>query len=303
MADTTRIITSLTHELRQTCEQGLVISADILFYAESTHGLGPAELESVLQDRDSEAGEELRALALTPDMHLRRRLEPLLKADSALGQEELEALVSGLVQNLSAFHLVIPGVASFDLAFQRSDVEYLVAKCYFDRSIDPQLARALDNRLPAETVIACRLVLRCRGHAYGARKRDFLCSYIEKSRSRTDRFVELFTLMVELLAQMEDGDPIEEYLLGRRRQLIKTLRVIREFEQKRDHYSMEYLMMQRYPIPHESEEQVLEQLEMVTMITDVILNLPADPSLQVDVRELGAYGRRADMSQIIRKLS
>ena len=117
-----------------------------------------------------------------------------------------------------------------------------------------------------------------------------------------DKILDLFTLMVTLLAQRQENEGIEEYLLGRRRQLIKKLREIREFEQKRDHYSMEYLMMQRYPIPHESEEQVLDQLRMVTVITDVILGLPPDPSFQAELRNLGTYGCRTDISDIIRML-
>lgn len=303
MAGESGITTILAHELQRLCEQGIVISPEILFYAESTYGLGPADIESALRDSDFEAHEELLALVLTPDIQMRRTLEPLLEPESTLGPDDLKTLVFSLGQRITAFHLVIPETTTFDLPVEQSDLEYFVTKCYFDRGIDPILGKVLEEFLKPETTIACRLVLRCRGDVYAGRKRDFLCRFVEKSRSHEDQYVELFTLMVTLLAQIKDEDPIEECLLGRRRHLVKTLRDIREFEQKREHYSMEYLMMQRYPIPHESEEQVLAQLQMVMTITDSILELPPDPSLGAYFRDLGVHGRRAGLSEIIRKLS
>ena len=294
---------SLEHELLRLVEQGIKISEDVLFYAESTCGLLPAEIESVLGDPEFEQRDELLALILTPDMEMRATLEPLLPPSPACSSAELETLADHLGSKLGEFYLLIPGGSGFTLAIERGDIDYFVGKFYFDRALDPTLVEMLDRLFPPEEVIACRLVLRCRGDVYTESEKEYLCRFIEKSGAYGDQIIDLFTLMVTLLAHRSKNEGIEEYLLGRRRQLIKKLRDIREFEQKRDHYSMEYLMMQRYPIPHESEEQVLDQLRMVTVITDLILGLPPDPSFQAELRNLGTYGRRTDVSDIIRMLS
>ncbi len=294
---------SLEHELLRLIKQGIVVSPDILFYAESTWGLRPEEIESAFFYQLFEERYEMLAMILTPTTQMRGILEPLLRSAPAWSPSELKTLVFSLWSNIEAWQLQVPGVASFNLPVEQGDLEYFVGKFYFDRDIDPKLIAALDEFFPAETVISCRLVLRCRGDTYGAKEKDFLRRFVEKSRAHQDQMIDLFTLMVTLLAQMQEHETIEDYLLGRRRQLIKRLKEIREFEQKRDHYSMEYLMMQRYPIPHESEEQVLEQLHMVSMITDSILGLPPDPSFQKELRNLGAYGRRTDISRITKMLS
>ena len=294
---------SLEHELLRQIEQGIIVSPDILFYAESTCGLRPEEVESALRDPQFEERDELLALILTPDMQMRKILEPLIRIAPAWSSSEIETLVCRLRSSIEALHVQVPGVASFNLPVEQGDLEYFVSKFYFDRDIDPTLIAALDEFFPSETVISCRLVLRCRGDTYGAIEIDFLCRFIEKSRAHQDQMIDLFTLMVTLIAQMQEHQTIEDYLLGRRRQLIKRLKEIREFEQKRDHYSMEYLLMQRYPIPHESEEQVFDQLQMVTLITDSILGLPPDPSFQKELRNLGTYGRRTDISYILKMLS
>ena len=293
----------LERELLRLVEKGIVISTDVLFYAESTCGLMPADFETALRDPHFEERDELLALILTPDMQMRAALEPLLLPSPACSAVELETLVDNLNSKIEGFRLLIPGGTSFNLPIEKSDIEYFVGKFYLDRALDPILVATLDELYPAEKVITCRLILRCRGDVYTDNQNDFLCRFIVKSGAYEDQIIDLFTLMVTILAQMPEHEAIEEYLLGRRRQLIKKIREIREFEQKKEHYSMEYLMMQRYPIPHESKEQILDQLQMVTMITDLILGLPPDPSYQAELRNLGIYGRRTDISDIIRTLS
>lgn len=293
----------LEQELLRLVKKGLVLSEDIMFFAESTCGLSPEQIEAALKDPQFEVREELLALIFTPDVAMRTALEPLLRAEPALSRAQIEALVSSLSRKVTVLHLLIPEMTRFDLSVERGDLDYLVSKLYLDRPIDLKLVSTLNKYLPQETVTACRLVLRCRNATYSPIKRDFLCGFIEKGRAHDELFIQLFTLVVSLLTEMNDDGSIEEYFLGRRRQLIKTLREIKEFKKKRDHYSMEYLMMQRYPVPHESEEQILNQLQMVTTITDAILGLPPDPSFQADFRNLGTYGRRQDLSTIIRVLS
>ena len=303
MGENTGSGASLEHELLRLVEQGIEISEDVLFYAESTCGLLPAEIESELRDVEFEQRDELLALILTPDMKMRTILEPLLLPSPSCSPAELETLVDRLSSNIGELYLLVPGGSGFKLPIERGDIDYFVGKFYFDRALDPTLVEMLDRLFPPEVVISCRLVLRCRGDVYTESEKEYLCQFIEKSGGHGDQIIDLFTLMATLLAHRPKNEAIDEYLLGRRRKLIKKLREIREFQQKRDHYSMEYLMMQRYPIPPESEEQVLDQLRLVTMITDVILGLPPDPSFQAELRNLGTYGRHTDISEIIRMLS
>ncbi len=283
--------------------KGLVLSEEILFFAESTCGLSPAGLDAALRDPQFEERQELLALILTPDMDMRGALEPQLSAEAIYTSADVTALALDLWREIDALHIYVPGGHRFSLPVDRSDVDYFVSKLYLDRRIDERLVALLNEIFTSETVIASRLMLRCRGDSLSNDKLDFIRSFIEKSQPYEEVFLKLFRLALKLLAEINESISIEDYFLGRRRQLITKLKEIRAFEQKRDHYSMEYLMMQRYRVPHESQEQIMDQLQMLTTITDAILGLPPDPSLHTDFRDLGTFGSAAAVADIIRALS
>lgn len=303
MGDKTGRLELAEEKLLHLLGEEITVSEEILFFAESTCGLYPEELESALKDPRFEEREALLALILTPDMAVRKAVETLLPTEPACTSTEIDVLVDNLAHQIDALHLRLADRHRFALPVESDDLGYYVAKLYLDRSISQGLIEALNECFSPETVIACRLAIRFRGDAHSVEDTDFLRHFITKSQAYEELFVELFSLVLLLLAERGEAESIEEYFLSRRRQLIKTLREIKEFEQKRDHYSMEYLMMQRYRVPHESEEHTLGQLQILTIVTDAILGLPPDPSLQADFRNLGTYGRGTDMSDIIRVLS
>lgn len=284
-------------------KEGIVLSEDTLFFAESTCGLSPAEIEAALADPELEERDELLALIFTPEMGMRAVLEPLLGAEPIYNSAELNVLTLKLAEKIDTAHVLLPDGKRFNVPIEHHDIDYFVTKLYLDRPIDDRLIALLNEFFSRETVIDSRLMLRCRGNTLSIGKLDFLYGFIEKSQSYEEIFLDLFGLVLTLLAEIKEPVSIEEYLLDRRRQLIKTLREIREFERKREHYSMEYLMMQRYPVPHESQEQVVDQLQMLTTLTDAILGLPPDPSLQPEFRNLGTYGSGANITNIFRVLS
>ena len=303
MGDKTRRLEPVEEKLLHLLGEEITVSEEILFFAESTCGLDPEELESALKDPRFEEREALLALIFTPDMGVRTALEPLLPAEPAYTSTEIDVLVDNLAHQIDALHLLLADKIRFALPVESDDLGYYVAKLYLDRSISQEIIEALTQCFSPETVVACRLVIRFRGNTHSVEETDFLRHFITKSRAYEEIFAELFSLVLLLLAERGEAESIADYFLSRRRQLIRTLREIREFEQKRDHYSMEYLMMQRYRVPHESEEHTLGQLQMLTIVTDAILGLPPDPSLQADFRNLGTYGRGTDLSDIIRVLS
>lgn len=303
MGDETGIIEHVEQELLRLLKMEIPVHEDILFFAESTCGLSPEELESALKNPRFDEREALLALILTPDMGVRRALEPLLSAEPACTRKEIALLAGKLGQQISKLHLELAGRCRFYLPAEPEDLKYYIAKLYLDRPINHGIVDALTECFPSETVIDCRLAIRFRADAPSVEEAEFLCNFITKSKAYEEIFVDLFSFVLILLADMGDDESIEEYFLSRRRRLIKILKEIKEFEHRRDHYSMEYLMMQRYRVPHQSEEHTLGQLQMLTIVTDAVLGLPPDPSFQAEFKNLGTYGCGADISDVIRALS
>ncbi len=293
---------SVENKIIRLLENGLVLSEETLFFAESTYGLQPSMLAGALQDPGFEERDGLLALILSPEMSMRTTLEPLL-ADLVFSAPELTESAANIRQQISSVDFSLSAGVVFSLFIDLEDISYLVKKLYLDRAIDKKIDRALRQNFSEQTVIESRIVLRCRGDSFCVKHRNFICRFIEKCGLFEDGFIKHFTLLLALLAEISETDPIENHLLSRKHQLIKTIKDIREFEKKREQYSMEYLMMQRYRVPHESEEELLKQLYLLRTITETILGLPADPSIEAEFRHLGSYRSSSDVEKVIRVLS
>ncbi|MEJ2057256.1 MAG: hypothetical protein P8X39_05395, partial [Desulfofustis sp.] len=273
-----------------------------LFFAESTYGLKPAELAKTLRDDSFEEREVLLSLVLSPGYGMRQAIEPLL-ADSAVPVGSPDQLSAAVSQRIESLTFRLPGGEAQVLEVGREEITYLIDKLYLDRTIEPTIDAALRRIFSPETLIDARLVLRCRGDTFSPVKLDFLVHFIECCGSFEDSFIELFSFLLTLIAEAGEDDSIENHLRESSRGIVETIKKIRIFEEKRERYSMEYLMMQRYPVPHESEDEMLKQLRLLSTITETILGLPPEPTLRLNHKELGRYRSTADIEQLINDLS
>ncbi len=302
MAGTKRRIEDLAEKITELLRSGIVLGQDVLFFAESTYGLLADRLADALQDHLFEERDTLLALMFFPSMQVRLALEPLLDTDGC-SESEVQRLDSLIFRDVSTTDFILPDGGSFTREIEPHEIGLFVDKLYLTRAIDAEILAALTTCFTEETVLRSRLALRCREDSLTGKKLAFICRFIEKSGSFEQDFLDLFALALSLLSEIADDEPIEPYFLKCRRTLSKTLKDIREFARKRDHYPMEYLMMQRYQVPHESEEQTLKKLQLLTTITDTILGLPADPSVHPDCKYRDPSGSGSEGKKIFRVFS
>ena len=293
---------SLEEEIISLLRQGIDLPDETLSFAASTYGLSPSTIGEALSDRNFEEREVLLSLLLTPGYAMREALEPHLSevVGPIKTHDQLATAVSSEIQTITVRP---PGGEAFVLDVGREEITYFIDKLYLEREIDPSIDKAVRRVFSAGTVLSVRLILRCRGDKFSSKKRDFLVHFIDRCESYEEKFIELFSLLLTLVAEVAADGPIEEYLLEHKRSVVETIRKIRLFEKKRERYSMEYLMMQRYPVPHESEEEMLNRLYLLTTITETILGLPPEPLVRPDHKELGHFRSAADIEQLINDLS
>jgi hypothetical protein len=286
-------------------ESGLVVFRDTLFFAESTYGLGGEELECALSDPEFEDRNIILELVFFPDRQLRSIVERTLN-DSIFSREHEERIIEELVRVQKSVQLRIPDSGlSFQVPVTRSLLASMVEKLYILRVPDQKIFSALGESVSPEIALSAKILLRCRGDRFSDTSRYFLCRLIEKVSDKGHDFEKLFHLSLVFLAEMGQQTSAEAYFLEQKRVLADKLRNIREFERRKEQYGMEYLMMQRYQVPHESEDDVLERLQLLTTITDDLLGL-LPPSVQhIQQRSLGEFNSKQDqdMDKLFRTLS
>ena len=293
----------LNCKIEKLLEIGLTVPEETLFFAESTYGVQPATLAISLGDQEFEGQETLLDLLFFPDFKIRLAVEPYL-IEHSFSTEDVRTLVKDLNKKISSIRFILPdGDNGFYWPIEQGNLQLFIGKLYIDRNMDATLSALLLEGFTVGTALTARIIMRCRGDSLGSEKLAFLIEFVEKSSAFSDHFSELFEFCLSLIAETAEDELLPAYFLKRKQDMIKTISDIRDFEQKHEQYSMEYLMMQRYPVPHDSEDEVWRQLKMLTIITDNIFGFKPDPSILSDYQNLGIFNPQADMGKIIRSLS
>jgi hypothetical protein len=296
-------IKNLAHVLGEVLERGIAVPEDTLYFAESTYGLGHRSLVSALSDPDFEGTEALKELVFSPGEDVRTIVEPLVPLEG-MPEKDFAGLVTCLLDAVRSLDLVVDnGACLYPVDLDRDALAIFISKLYLERPLDARVTAALEASFPVASVMSSRVLMRTRNDLFGEHKRTFMCRFIARSEPYQDRFRDLLGIVLAALAEIDDTRPIESYLLQKRRGLISRLREIRHFHGKRDQYSMEYLMMQRFRIPPESEEEVLGRLFLLSTVTDLILGLPPDPTVRIESEDLGAFGADINIPLLIKRLS
>jgi hypothetical protein len=171
------------------------------------------------------------------------------------------------------------------------------------RELDPLIVTALDDQLPVEIATRSKVYMRCRNFSFSEEARRFLQTFVYKAAHRTEEFEGLAELLLTLTTHVPPRMTINEYLFEQREYQQQRVRDIEEFTKKTEHYGMEYLMMQNYPVPHESEEEVAELLQKYTIIIEEVLELQNPKERYLSRRDLGNFDTENDLQRLFKSLS
>ncbi len=139
----------IADHLRVVMSHGLTISEDILFFAETTYGLGAADIACALTDPDFEDREIILGLVIFPDSSTRMAVEMII-GDSRFTSEDEKKIIETLLGEEKVVQLRMPGSdASFQVSLTCRLITTLVEKLYLLRVPDRQICAALNEHLAA----------------------------------------------------------------------------------------------------------------------------------------------------------
>jgi hypothetical protein len=282
---------------------GLVVDRQIGEFAESAYGLDAADLEAVLQDVEHDAHEPLLHLIFSPSEQLRRDVEGFLCA-AAIDQAGVAALAERLDQSRESVPISVADAAvTVQLPFDRVPVQQFLDRLALDRRLDERLCTALQEMLDDDQLLAARTLLRRSKVRLTASASELFRTLVRWSGSRRERFGALFELLVTLAGEKPAGIELEHYLFEKRRHTLKTLHEVETFARKSEQYGLELLLMQRYPVPPESEEMVHRELALLDELIFDALRLEPPPGEPQRQREYGRADVDADQERLLRTLS
>ena len=288
--------------LTQLLRDGLTVSAETLFFAESTYGITEEGFETAIKDSCFEEREILINMLFFPTQKMREQLEPFLVA-GPFGEDEIQYLAEEIASDIREIRIRLPSVSGFSWAVGQEAINHFINKLYMTRALDPAITAALDDQLLEEIATRLKVYMRCRNIGFSEDARRFLLTFVDKAADRVEEFQGLAELLMTLTTQLPPQMTITEYLFEQREYQKKRLSDIEEFAKKTEQYGMEYLMMQNYPVPHESEEKVSELLHMHNIIIEEVLHLQNPKENYINRRDLGNFDSEKDLQRLFKSLS
>lgn len=283
-------------------EQGLEITPDVIFFADSTYGMSSRELQDALADPDFDEIDTFMDLIFHPDEKARLGIEQML-CELGFEKDDEKMIANQIFSNCNMVPLFFDGRSrTFKFPVTRELVSNYISRLYIDRK-NEDAVEALHANLPEQTALSASVRLRCLRRQLPERTNSFLCFFIARAKKRSVDFPELFELLLNLLGDMPENENIEAYLLLCRSRIKKMVEDIVQFEKKKNQYSMEYLMMQKYQVPHESEEVMSDRLRLINIIINDVLGIISRPQPSVGQEDLGSFNSSVDMEKLIRTLS
>ncbi len=292
----------ITELLSGMLKEGLAVTEETLFFMESTYGISPEELEGVAGDPCFEDRHMVINLLFSPTQKMRQKLEPLLVA-GPLTEDDIRRVGGKIAGEISEVSMYMPAGSSFSWSVNDEAIDHFVEKFYMGRDLDPLFVPVLQAQLPEELATRVKVYMRCRNFIFSDQARLFMLMCIDRAADRAELFESTFELLLTLASQVPPQMTIVEYLHEQREYQKKRLCDIEEFEQNNQRYGLEYLLMQNYQVPHESEENVSALLHQLDLIIDELLELHNPIERYISRRNLGTFDSNDDLGKLFRSLS
>ncbi len=270
-------------KIKQRWEKRHVLSNDTLFFLESTFSISEAfQLKDAMEQEDFPDRAIILEMILFPEQSMRLAVEPLLDSEG-LKAEQVSGIVKYITNKSPRLTVGFPNEkAAITIKIPADQIELSISRLFLTHPVDPDICQMFEANYPTSTGLHCRVLLRCGNISFKKEKKQFLKRFILQAQKQYDGFNDLFELFLVILSDVPESVSPESYFLKRQAQEKNLLDCIRRFEEKRDRFGMEYLMMSRYQVPTDSMENVAQRLKKLALINDILDIRPlARPSLPV----------------------
>lgn len=245
-------------------QNGLVLGGDALHYMDSVAGCGdPAELPAILCDEDHPEQRSLLELVYFPDLAARMELEPILRCHTFYSEDLAQIAQQAL--RIAPHTRLLADSGTMEIETSRIGTDLFLSRLHPLRAPDAEIANLLEEKLPREQALRCRVHLRACREPFSRPARRLLADFIQ-GLCREPDFEEGLLHLLGLAPQISaHSDPVTA-LLSRRFQLESALD--RAWQQEKDlaSHAVETLLTQRASLLSINREAVRAEMDWLDRI-------------------------------------
>lgn len=249
-------------------QQGIELSDELVHFIDSTYAARSADdFRKILSDPDGGEAETVYELLFFPDEQFQKQLEPVL-LNQAFNGEDLGNLIRYLKQKKIQTQIIFPNSSQkLEIYFPDSTIDSFISRLNITSTIDPRIAATLVKCVPEKSdMYQIRVMLRNSRVLFADPACAFVCEGIEALYPRAGYFWEAFSLMLDLLDQIDSASDIYAALIKKKLDLLKMIQLAEKSEKALSANSVETLMLKGVHIPSVSIDETRRQITLIDHI-------------------------------------
>lgn len=262
--------TDTTHDLAQSICRVILSSFDfnqeVLHFASSTLGLDSVQavrsaLANLADTPDSEQ-ECLLDLLLSPSMAQRMELEPFLQRLDASSVSHAD-LTRILMYQCPQALITFPDGQHISLELNQDLMESIVSRLHIQRTLSPELEKAVADYVPHSWQIWVRVHLRTATTPLTGTRTAFLAAILRRIPVSSPFFPEYFGFALAFVQECSKNEDMAQALTAKKELLEHSLDRAAFLEKKRSGQAMETLLMQKIPMLSIDTDRAEREIEII----------------------------------------
>jgi hypothetical protein len=294
----------LADEIKAIISEGIVLSADVVHYIDSTFSYPTIDgINAILADDSSGEGETLMELLFFPDESIQTRLEEVLERCRPQKEDEERIIVHLCRDPLEITFLFEDDRGALTLPIPENVIRQFLLRLKISRQLDPDLIESIDSYGDLPDTNRFKVKIRNSRFSPSESKTRFLCRFFDNIGPGSNDIIECLEFVLGFLDEIIKDDDIYQELMTKKKFYFISLQKAKKMDARIEKHNIETLLMQGERVALIDQAEIRKKMQIIDRISRAIydkteyFDQPFSEEGQFDV------GSAEDIKSIVKKFS
>ena len=261
----------LADEIKAILSEGIVLSADVVHYIDSTFSYPTIEeINAILADDSSGEGETLMELLFFPDESIQTQLEEILERCRPQKEDE-ERIITHLCQDPLQINFRFDDQrGELRLTIPEDIIRQFLLRLRISRHLDPSLRESIHNYGDLPNANRFKVKIRNSRFSPSESKTRFLCRFFDNIGPGSNDIFECLEFVLGFLDEIIKDDDIYQELMAKKKFYFISLQKAKKMDARIEKHNIETLLMQGERVALIDQAEIRKKMQIIDRISRAV---------------------------------